>query len=65
MSESRRKRLDEYVEGGRLRDDLAKRSTDPDVVDLIVELCRRYCEPRRKPLRKRLAAIFAAEERAR
>jgi hypothetical protein len=46
MSETRRKRLDEYVETGQLRDDLTDRGCADDVVDLIVDLCRRYCAPR-------------------
>ena len=50
MSESRRKKLEEYVEEGRLRDDLTDRGCDDDVVELIVDLCRRYVAPRRKPL---------------
>jgi hypothetical protein len=33
-------------QGGRLRDHLSFHQRDEEVIDLIVDLCLRYCEPR-------------------
>lgn len=56
--ESRRRRLDTFVETGRLRDALMRASADSDVADLVVDLCVRYCTPRRT----RRTALRAARE---
>ena len=45
---SRRQRLDELVGSGRLRDYLMRYNVDEDVVDLVVDVCGRYCARRRK-----------------
>lgn len=46
---SRRQRLAEFVERGRLRDALSySHLNDEEVEDLIVALCLRYCEPRKR-----------------
>jgi hypothetical protein len=46
--QSRRQRLDELIGTGRLRDMLMRGRVDNDVCDMIVDLCVRYCSPRRK-----------------
>lgn len=52
---TRRQRLLEYVETSRLRDHLMCHTGGPDndVVDLIVDICLRYCEPRRRKAKVR------------
>ena len=58
---SRRQRLLEFAETGRLRDAVERR-VDTDVADLIVDICLRYASPRRSVLRQRArAAIRAAK----
>lgn len=47
--QSRRQRLLWLAETGRLRDALSRHSVDLDVQDLVVDLCIRYSQPRRKP----------------
>lgn len=46
--QSRRQRLLWLAETGRLRDALSHASVDPDVQDLVVDICIRYSAPRRK-----------------
>lgn len=50
---SRRHRLLEFAETGQLRNILESKngSPDSDVIDLIIDCCIRYCEPRKlRPL---------------
>jgi hypothetical protein len=50
---SPRQRLREATEAGRLRSALEygrdRTSLDGEVIDLIVDVCLRYCAPRRRP----------------
>ena len=50
MKSTRRQRLKEFAETGRLRDAVERR-IDTEVADLIVDICLRYCEPKRDPIR--------------
>lgn len=54
-TDSRRRRLDAYVSSGNLRQRLEGYPGGPDfdVIDLLVDLAIRYCEPRRKPRKVR------------
>lgn len=45
--DSPRRRLALCLDTGRLRDALKYRNIDPDVVDLVVDICYRYTAPRR------------------
>ena len=49
MKDSRRKRLDEIANSGDLRQALERHSScnDEEIINLIVDICARYCEPRR------------------
>lgn len=53
MAESRRKELGDYAETGRLRDAVSSALSE-DATDLLVDIVRRYCSPRRKPAWKRI-----------
>lgn len=45
---SRRQKLDELVGSGKLRQMLEMKSVDEDVIQLLIDIVGRYCEPRRK-----------------
>lgn len=53
-TESRRRELLRFAESGRLRDAAHSSGLGSDATDLLVDVVMRYCEPRRKPLWKRL-----------
>ena len=51
---TRRKELDDYINRGLLRQALEYGSPrlSEDAIDLVVDICSRYCEPRRTRRRK-------------
>ena len=57
--DSRRQRLLEFAETGRLRNAVESR-VDSDVADLIVDVCLRYCSSRVSAMRKRARLRLAA-----
>ncbi len=46
-NKTRRQKLASYVGSGTLRQTLEMKSVDSEVIDLLVDIALRYCEPRK------------------